>query len=268
MAEGFLRIAVDNMANAIKKISVERGHDVTGYTLQCFGGAGGQHACLVADALGMRRVLIHPLAGVLSAFGMGLAEIRACANASLICRSTRSTRKKAMTEIAAEATAEVKAQGVAEVHVWHRRTCATRARISRLGAAGSVAEMVAAFEDLHQQRFGFVTPERALQFEMVSVEAIGTPVKHRVARAGAPARFSRSIFRFTSGAARQVPLSTADTFCGPVSPALPSSPNPRARMSSIRDGRRGSTGWQSVLERVEKKARPTAAGTEADPGSA
>ena len=65
------------MANAIKKISIQRGHDVTGYTLQCFGGAGGQHACLVADALGMRQVFIHPFAGVLSAFGMGLAEIRA-----------------------------------------------------------------------------------------------------------------------------------------------------------------------------------------------
>jgi 5-oxoprolinase (ATP-hydrolysing) len=76
-AEGFLRIAVQNMANAIKKISVERGYDVTQYTLNCFGGAGGQHACLVADALGIERVFLHPYAGVLSAFGMGLAEIRA-----------------------------------------------------------------------------------------------------------------------------------------------------------------------------------------------
>jgi 5-oxoprolinase (ATP-hydrolysing) len=67
-------IAVQQMANAIKKISVARGYDVTRYTLQCFGGAGGQHACLVADALGMTRVLVHPLAGVLSAYGMGLAD--------------------------------------------------------------------------------------------------------------------------------------------------------------------------------------------------
>ena len=77
VAEGFLRIAVENMANAIKQISVQRGYDVTEYTLCCFGGAGGQHACLVADALGMDRVFIHPLAGVLSAYGMGLAEVRA-----------------------------------------------------------------------------------------------------------------------------------------------------------------------------------------------
>ena len=77
VAAGFLKIAVENMANAIKKISVQRGYDVTGYTLNCFGGAGGQHACLVADALGMTTVLIHPFAGVLSAYGMGLADIRA-----------------------------------------------------------------------------------------------------------------------------------------------------------------------------------------------
>ena len=70
VADGFLRIAVENMANAIKKISVQRGYDVTEYLLNCFGGAGGQHACLVADALGIRRVLLHPLAGVLSAFGL------------------------------------------------------------------------------------------------------------------------------------------------------------------------------------------------------
>ena len=77
IAEGFLRIAVDNMANAIRKISIARGHDVTRYTLACFGGAGGQHACRVADALGMERILIHPLASLLSAYGIGLADVKA-----------------------------------------------------------------------------------------------------------------------------------------------------------------------------------------------
>ncbi|MBM0207583.1 hypothetical protein JNW90_34880 [Micromonospora sp. STR1s_5] len=77
VADGFIRIAVENMANAIKKISVQRGYDVTRYALNCFGGAGGQHACLVADALGMKTILIHPLSGLLSAYGMGLADIRA-----------------------------------------------------------------------------------------------------------------------------------------------------------------------------------------------
>ena len=84
VADGYLKIAVENMANAIKKISVQRGYDVTGYTLNCFGGAGGQHACLVADALGMTKVLIHPFAGVLSAYGMGLADIRTLRELSLI----------------------------------------------------------------------------------------------------------------------------------------------------------------------------------------
>src|SRR5690606_5894048 len=76
VAEGFLTIAVENMANAIKEISIQRGYDVTRYTLCCFGGAGGQHACAVADALGMTTVFLHPLAGVLSAYGMGLADVR------------------------------------------------------------------------------------------------------------------------------------------------------------------------------------------------
>ena len=83
LAAGFLQIAVQNMANAIKRISVARGYDVTQYTLQCFGGAGGQHACLVADALGMQRVFVHPLAGVLSAYGMGLADQIAMREASV-----------------------------------------------------------------------------------------------------------------------------------------------------------------------------------------
>src|SRR5213079_1895200 len=83
IADGFLRIAVENMANAIKKISVQRGYDVTGYALNCFGGAGGQHACLVADALGMTSVMIHPFAGVLSAYGMGLADLRTLREATV-----------------------------------------------------------------------------------------------------------------------------------------------------------------------------------------
>src|SRR4030095_972392 len=77
VAEGFIRIAVDNMANAIKQSPLARGHDFPRYPLQCFGGAGGQHACLVADALGIERVMIHPLAGVLSAYGIGIADVKA-----------------------------------------------------------------------------------------------------------------------------------------------------------------------------------------------
>ncbi len=84
VADGFLKIAVENMANAIKKISVQRGYDVTEYALNCFGGAGGQHACAVADSLGMETVLIHPFSGILSAYGMGLAKIRANRTRALV----------------------------------------------------------------------------------------------------------------------------------------------------------------------------------------
>ena len=99
IADGFIKIAVENMANAIKKISVQRGYDVTRYALNCFGGAGGQHACLVADALGMTEVLIHPFSSLLSAYGMGLADIRA-------------TRQQAIEEnLGAKSLAAIKREG-------------------------------------------------------------------------------------------------------------------------------------------------------------
>ena len=175
MARGFLRIAVDNMANAIKKISIQRGHDVTSYTLQCFGGAGGQHACLVADALGMRQVFIHPFAGVLSAFGMGLAEIRALrevqfdAPLSDVVKATA-----ALAVIEAEARAEVVAQGVAEVRgeaLAHLRYDGSHQPLAV--PFGDAEAMQRSFEAVHQARFGFTSPERAIWFEMLSCEAIG-----------------------------------------------------------------------------------------------
>src|SRR4029434_682021 len=117
VADGFLKIAVANMANAIKHISVERGYDVTEYTLCCFGGAGGQHACLVADALGRTRVLLHPLAGVLSAFGMGLADVRALKQQAIETRLSDAALADCAPTLAAlerAARAEVAAQGITE----------------------------------------------------------------------------------------------------------------------------------------------------------
>src|SRR5205807_1247332 len=116
IAEGFVQIAVGNMANAIKHISVQRGHDVTGYTLCCFGGAAGQHACLVADALAMKRIFIHPLAGVLSAYGMGLADRIAMRQRALECRLDEENLSRivqAVRELEAEAATELVAQGLA-----------------------------------------------------------------------------------------------------------------------------------------------------------
>ncbi len=115
VAEGFLKIAVENMANAIKHISVQRGYDVTEYTLCCFGGAGGQHACLVADALGMTRVLLHPFAGVLSAYGMGLADVRALKQRAVEARFTEAALaavEPAFAALESAAHADVEAQGI------------------------------------------------------------------------------------------------------------------------------------------------------------
>src|SRR5690606_38169664 len=116
-AEGFLRVAVENMANAIKKISVERGHDVTAYALSCFGGAGGQHACLVADALGMTTVHIHPFSGLLSAYGMGLARISASRARAVTKPFEEGLRRELDEAIAAlgdEVREELEAQGIAK----------------------------------------------------------------------------------------------------------------------------------------------------------
>lgn len=175
VAEGFLKIAVDNMANAIKKISVERGHDLSDYTLQCFGGAGGQHACLVADALGMTRVLIHPFAGVLSAYGMGLADIRALREAQADCPlSNLAPAEVIAARLQAEAEAEVAAQGLANIRIL------TRAHLRYTGSHqtldvpfGAASDMSQAFEDAHTSRFGFAPPGRDLILDMIAVEAIG-----------------------------------------------------------------------------------------------
>src|SRR5438094_3005747 len=116
IADGFIKIAVENMANAIKKISVQRGYDVTRYALNCFGGAGGQHACLVADALGMTSVLIHPLSSLLSAYGMGLADIRSVRQQAIeepLGDKALAAVGKVARLLAKQVIAEVAAQGVA-----------------------------------------------------------------------------------------------------------------------------------------------------------
>ena len=178
VAEGFINIAVGSMANAIKKISVARGYDVTRYTLQCFGGAGGQHACRVADALGMNRVFAHPLAGVLSAYGMGLADqsvMREAAIEKPLVSALHEVSER-LDQLAEEAQAELQRQGVdsGQVQV-HRRV---HVRYDGTDSAlvvsfGGVAEIQSAFEDAYRQRFAFLMKERALIVEAVSVEAVG-----------------------------------------------------------------------------------------------
>ncbi|WP_324752697.1 hydantoinase B/oxoprolinase family protein [Roseovarius sp. Pro17] len=176
MAHGFLRIAIDNMANAIKKISVQRGHDVTRYTLQCFGGAGGQHACGVADALGMTKVLVHPYAGVLSAYGMGLAPITAMKEAQMdIPLAHYDGAMQTVKKLSADTLTEVTAQGGGEATATHRlhlRYDGSHQTIPVEGSTEATAREL--FEAAHKQRYGFISPSRDIIIDMVSVEANGT----------------------------------------------------------------------------------------------
>jgi 5-oxoprolinase (ATP-hydrolysing) len=178
VADGFIRIAVQQMANAIKKISVARGYDVTRYTLQCFGGAGGQHACLVADALGMTQVFVHPLAGVLSAYGMGLADQSLIREQSVEERLTpealprmalliENLRAVASQALAQQATGAEHLQTFARVHVRYEGSDS-----ALIVPWASVDEISAAFEAAYRQRFAFVMQGKALVVEAVSVEAV------------------------------------------------------------------------------------------------
>ena len=188
VAEGFINIAVQQMANAIKKISVARGYDVTRYTLQCFGGAGGQHACFVADALGMTRVFVHPLAGVLSAYGMGLADQNVIREQSVELKLSESALeeiKVRLDQLCATAEAELARQqaGTGAITLYRR----VHVRYDGSDAAlvvpvGSLQEIQSGFEAAYRQRFSFLMQGRALVVEAVSVEAIArgdTPAEPR-----------------------------------------------------------------------------------------
>jgi 5-oxoprolinase (ATP-hydrolysing) len=188
IADGFIEIAVANMAEAIKKISVARGYNITRYVLNCFGGAGGQHACLVADALSMTSILVHPLSSLLSAYGMGLADIRSVRTAALEealeARGLRAL-KRATVQLTQETRAEVASQGIARGDI----AIETRAHIRYAGTDTALEIDVAtdAFDDLpsmqaklrhnferaHKARFGFIDRAKTLIIEAALVEAIG-----------------------------------------------------------------------------------------------
>ena len=187
IAEGFIDIAVGNMANAIKKISVARGHDVTAYTLSTFGGAGGQHACRVADALGMTRVFVHPLAGVLSAYGMGLADqtvSRERAIEATLAETELASLDAEVASLEQSAIEELIAQGVETARM--RTVRRAHLRYSGTDSAlivnyGDANTMRAGFETQYRKRYSFLMPGRDLIVEAISVEAIGmsdTPEEH------------------------------------------------------------------------------------------
>ena len=177
MAEGFLKIAVENMANAIKKISIQKGYDVTNYTMNCFGGAGGQHACHVADSLGISKVLIHPYAGVLSAYGMGLAEIRSIREGHLEQNIEEIENAKTLiNKLSLKAKEDLTKQGIENSSI-------KLVKLAFLHYQGShqnleinfdtVEKMRDAFEREHEKRFGFFVDGRTIFVEMLTVEAIG-----------------------------------------------------------------------------------------------
>ena len=267
VASGLLRIAIDNMANAIKKISVQRGHDVTGYTLQCFGGAGGQHACAVADALGMRRVFLHPFAGVLSAFGMGLAEVRSHREVQFDALLTDSAEAQ-VAALSAEAAADLAAQGI------HSPRIEARAHLRYQGSHqalevpfGPIPTMQSAFEAAHLARFGFISPERGLLFEMLTVEAIGDGATLPDMPAPDGTGPASTVQVWTQGAWCEVPLYPRATLGRETLIPGPAIITETTGTTVVDQGWTARIDPQSnlILERTAAMIRPPAAGTMADP---
>jgi 5-oxoprolinase (ATP-hydrolysing) len=216
IAEGFLAIAVDNMANAIKQVSVARGYDVTRYVLACFGGAGGQHACLVAEALGMTQIMIHPLAGVLSAYGMGLADTRLLKQRTLEAPLDEALLARADTllaELTASGEAEMAAQGIAADRIRAEPRLHLKYRGSDTALEvpyGPLEAMCAAFDAAYRRRFAFTMPDTPLVAESLSVELIGASEGADAEVAPPPARSPaepiRTVEAYMAGKARRTPV--------------------------------------------------------------
>ena len=177
MAEGFLKIAVENMANAIKKISIQKGYDVTNYMLNCFGGAGGQHACNVADSLGISNVMIHPYAGVLSAYGMGLAEIRSIREGHFEKNITNILDADNLIEIlSSQAKKDLNDQDISDASIILLKNAFLHYKGSHQNLEikfDTPENMRKSFEQEHKKRFGFFVEDREIFIEMLTVEAVG-----------------------------------------------------------------------------------------------
>ena len=276
VAEGFIDIAVGAMANAIKKISVARGYDVTRYTLQCFGGAGGQHACRVADALGMTRVFIHPLAGVLSAYGMGLADRTVMRQAAIerFLEADTAPLESTLDRLASQAAADLARQGVAADRIEVRRRVHLRYEgtdSALVVGAGDEAALQAAFEAAYRQRFAFLMDGRRLVVEAVSVEAVGlgeapAEARHPLVEA-APAPVAARVQMFCDGRWHDAALVERDSARPGQTIAGPAIVAERNATTIVEPG------WQArvtaldhlVLERVEARAARRAIGTTVDP---
>jgi 5-oxoprolinase (ATP-hydrolysing) len=276
VAEGFVQIAVGNMANAIKHISVQRGHDVTEYTLCCFGGAAGQHACLVADALAMTRVFIHPLAGVLSAYGMGLADqaemrekaVEAKLGAAALARELEALAKAASDELVLQGVEAARVRVLMRVHVKYEGT-----DTALIVPYGSVEDITAAFEAAYRKQFSFLMRGKQLIVEAVSVEALSAGESFRPAAEGGVGaigegpRAEVTVRMYTGGKWHETPLFRRESL----------SPGHRIPGPAIIAEANATTvvepGWRAevtkldhlVLERVVPREKRVALGTEADP---
>jgi 5-oxoprolinase (ATP-hydrolysing) len=278
VAEGFIEIAVGNMANAIKFISVQRGHDVTEYTLSTFGGAGGQHACLVADALGMTRVFAHPFAGVLSAYGMGLADqtaMRERAMEIVLAPSVMESLQAGLESLADEARQELLSQeipesGIKVIERVHLRYDGTDSVI--VVPFNALGDMIAAFEFAYKKRYSFLMHDKQLVVEAVSVEAIGhtrsgKPHVDDLPPREGPLRAAESVRFFSSGKwhdtalYRREDMRPGDVIRGPAIIAEQNATN------IVEPGWAAEvTGLNHlVMNRVEARVQSKAIGTDADP---
>ncbi|NRP20833.1 Acetophenone carboxylase gamma subunit [Ensifer adhaerens] len=282
VADGFIRIAVANMVEAIKKISVQRGYDVTRYALSCFGGAGGQHACLVADSLGMKSILVHPMSGLLSAYGMGLADIRATRQKALGVALDDNAPAALATlgaDLQVECLGELEAQGIARdeirthlrAHIRYAGTDTVLAVDATFPEHDDIARLRAEFETLHKRRFGFVADNKALVIDAVEVETVGGGAAQMEGEGmattdGAP-MLSRSTRFYSQGQFHEAPVALrSDIKPGQRldGPAIIIEPN---QTVIVEDG------WQAeltakdhiVLRRVKALPERSAIGTKADP---
>jgi 5-oxoprolinase (ATP-hydrolysing) len=281
VAEGFVTIAVENMANAIKKISVQRGYDVTEYLLNCFGGAGGQHACLVADALGMEAVLIHPFSGLLSAYGIGLSSVFASRQQALLkplAEDSLDAINDMIAVLRADTLAELANQGIAEENIaWrpvlHIRYDGTDTALPVNFEAGSVAQAVSDFEAAHKAQFGFVYDNKPMIVEAVGVEGTDASGQDRAeahapagpARTNASPSETRRIHTegqwHEAGVYRRDDLRPSNLIAGPAliiesHQTIVVEPGWRAEITNRN---------HVVIRRTSKKRRQAALGTEADP---
>lgn len=276
LAEGFVTIAVQNMAEAIRKISIQRGYDVTRYVLNCFGGAGGQHACLVADALGMTKVLLHPFAGVLSAYGMGLAEVRAIRQATEAA-PLDAGRDAALADRIAELSTAARADLEAQNFTANVSTVA-RAEIKFAGSDtplvvpfGPADAMAQAFEDLHRRRFGFFAEDKALVVETLEVEAVGhsgqTPSAPSISSATGALETVAELTVRMAGQDRPTPVYRRDALTPGLDVDGPAILLEDTGTTVVEPGWRATVDAQAnlLLERVVPLPARVAVGTDVDP---